>query len=65
MASSKDPDRVQSVPAPEPLPLEHLDAAEAPLSSQTANVSDDEEIDGGFLAWTQVAAAFALYFNHL
>jgi len=26
---------------------------------------DDERVDGGLKAWLQVAASFALYFNHL
>lgn len=40
----------------------HVDATTE--SPQTANSSDDA-VDGGWKAWTQVAAAFALYFNHL
>ncbi|GJN84519.1 hypothetical protein PLIIFM63780_008076 [Purpureocillium lilacinum] len=35
-----------------------------PVLDQARNF-DDERVDGGLKAWLQVAASFALYFNHL
>ncbi|KAK3182608.1 hypothetical protein K4F52_006058 [Lecanicillium sp. MT-2017a] len=60
MASSQrqDADAIAVVQA-------HHDAADEAQPPNTTDNVAEEEVDGGWKAWTQVAAAFALYFNHL
>lgn len=46
--------------------IRNIDAVTVPPPEVVRGLDDeDEQQDGGWVAWSQVAAAFALYFNHL
>lgn len=67
MATASDPDAIGSAATAQAVIMEEIQKTPSKLgaSDPALAVSNEDEIDGGFVAWTQVAAAFALYFNHL
>lgn len=64
---ASDPDAIGVAATAQAVMMEEF--PKTPSKSGASDVdpagSNEDEIDGGFIAWTQVAAAFALYFNHL
>lgn len=67
MATASDPDAIGSAATAQAVMMQDIQRSpsKSGASEPALAVSNEDEIDGGFVAWTQVAAAFALYFNHL